>query len=87
MKVQFLVAVASCIGLLSVAATSSADFAAERLANWHQWRGPNADGVAANADPPSQWSGEKNVKWKAPVRPCRVRGRRRPSCGATASLC
>jgi hypothetical protein len=28
------------------------DFASERLSNWHQWRGPNADGVSPDGDPP-----------------------------------
>ena len=32
--------------------------------NWGQWRGPRADGVAPNGDPPTEWSESKNVKWK-----------------------
>lgn len=32
--------------------------------NWPQWRGPNQTGVAPHADPPSEWSETKNVKWK-----------------------
>src|SRR5436853_4747361 len=32
--------------------------------NWGQWRGPRADGVAPNGDPPTEWSETKNVKWK-----------------------
>jgi outer membrane protein assembly factor BamB len=39
----------------------------ERLDNWHQWRGPNADGTAAKADPPVQWDQKTNIKWKAPL--------------------
>jgi outer membrane protein assembly factor BamB len=31
---------------------------------WPQWRGPNADGLAPNADPPVEWSETKNVAWK-----------------------
>jgi outer membrane protein assembly factor BamB len=34
---------------------------------WPQWRGPLATGVAPDADPPVEWSEEKNVRWKAPV--------------------
>ncbi len=37
---------------------------AELEQNWHQWRGPNADGVAPKATPPTEWSETKNVKWK-----------------------
>ncbi|HEY1170896.1 MAG TPA: PQQ-binding-like beta-propeller repeat protein [Verrucomicrobiae bacterium] len=37
---------------------------AEIEQNWHQWRGPKADGVAPKATPPTEWSETKNVKWK-----------------------
>jgi outer membrane protein assembly factor BamB len=34
-------------------------------ANWHQWRGPTANGQAAPAArPPLQWSETQNVAWK-----------------------
>ena len=32
--------------------------------NWGHWRGPNGNGVALNASPPTEWSKTKNVKWK-----------------------
>jgi outer membrane protein assembly factor BamB len=35
--------------------------------NWHQWRGPQADGVAVEADPPVTWSATKNIRWKVKV--------------------
>jgi len=31
---------------------------------WHQWRGPNANGVSPSAHPPIEWSESKNVRWK-----------------------
>ena len=31
--------------------------------NWHQWRGPNANGHT-EGNPPTEWSSEKNIKWK-----------------------
>jgi outer membrane protein assembly factor BamB len=34
-------------------------------ANWPQWRGPNANGTAPKADPPTIWSDTTNIKWKA----------------------
>jgi outer membrane protein assembly factor BamB len=37
---------------------------AEARSNWPQWRGPLANGVAPDADPPLEWSETKNVKWK-----------------------
>jgi len=36
-----------------------------RLDNWHQWRGPEANGTAPKADPPIEWDGKTNIKWKA----------------------
>ncbi len=37
------------------------------LDQWHQWRGPLANGVAPLAHPPLHWSETKNVRWKTPV--------------------
>ena len=34
---------------------------------WRQWRGPLANGVAPRANPPVEWSEEKNVRWKIPL--------------------
>ncbi|MCY3020687.1 MAG: PQQ-binding-like beta-propeller repeat protein, partial [Planctomycetota bacterium] len=31
---------------------------------WPQFRGPTADGIAPNADPPTEWSETKNIAWK-----------------------
>ena len=31
---------------------------------WPTWRGPNADGVAVQGNPPLTWSETKNIKWK-----------------------
>jgi outer membrane protein assembly factor BamB len=43
------------------------DFEQNRRDNWHQWRGPEANGFAPNADPPITWGPETNVKWKVEV--------------------
>jgi len=34
---------------------------------WAQWRGPLATGVAPQAQPPVEWSEQKNVRWKIPL--------------------
>jgi outer membrane protein assembly factor BamB len=34
---------------------------------WPAWRGPLANGVAPHANPPSEWSEQKNVRWKVAV--------------------
>ena len=35
--------------------------------NWHQWRGPEANGVSRTANPPIKWSEKKNIKWKVAI--------------------
>ena len=39
--------------------------AAER--NWPQWRGPHATGISTTANPPTEWSETKNVRWKVEI--------------------
>ena len=39
----------------------------EQLKNWHQFRGPQANGVAPQSNPPTEWSETKNVRWKVEV--------------------
>jgi outer membrane protein assembly factor BamB len=54
-------------GLLLVflgSAALAADFETEKMANWHHWRGPNADGSAPQADPPLRWDATTNIRWK-----------------------
>ena len=41
--------------------------AAEDQSNWPHWRGPLANGVAPDADPPVAWDAETNIKWKVAV--------------------
>lgn len=50
-----------CSAGVPAAETPSADAS---LRNWHQWRGPLANGVAPHADPPVSWSEDRNVRWK-----------------------
>jgi outer membrane protein assembly factor BamB len=35
--------------------------------NWHHWRGPNADGSAPKADPPTKWDEQTNIAWKVEI--------------------
>jgi outer membrane protein assembly factor BamB len=43
----------------------SPDGNAERF--WPQWRGPYATGVSKYADPPTEWSETKNIRWKVEI--------------------
>src|ERR1700674_5142783 len=42
-------------GVTTASATPNAD--------WPQWRGPSADGVADGRSLPTQWSQTENVRW------------------------
>ncbi|MDA8960598.1 PQQ-binding-like beta-propeller repeat protein [Akkermansiaceae bacterium] len=35
--------------------------------NWHQWRGPEANGVSRTATPPMTWSESENIRWKVSI--------------------
>lgn len=62
MKVVLSIASAVSVTLLAPSA-----FAVDFSSNWHQWRGPNANGSATEADPPELWSETENIKWKVDV--------------------
>jgi outer membrane protein assembly factor BamB len=64
MKNAWMLIVLAAVVTQSVAAQS---FESERLQNWHHWRGPNANGIAVNVNPPLEWSEETNVNWKVPI--------------------
>ena len=51
------------ISALAWGAESSSNF----KKYWPTWRGPNATGVAPEADPPMEWSENKNVRWKISI--------------------
>jgi outer membrane protein assembly factor BamB len=34
---------------------------------WPQWRGPSATGVSRSANPPTEWSETKNIRWKVEI--------------------
>jgi len=55
-----------CICLLS-GVLGANDFDTQKQQNWHQWRGPEATGVAPLGDPPTKWDQETNIKWKVAI--------------------
>lgn len=54
------------ITFLSAPCSAQGTIDAEAM-NWHQWRGPLANGVAPHGDPPVTWSESENVLWKVPI--------------------
>ncbi|MBP86153.1 MAG: hypothetical protein CMJ64_05475 [Planctomycetaceae bacterium] len=58
----------SILSVLLLAQIASADDrAAARHESWHQWRGPQANGVAQDSDPPTRWDATANIRWKAAI--------------------
>lgn len=53
--------------LLVFPAVLSAADDSEVAENWHQWRGPHANGVAPHGDPPTEWGEKSNLMWKVRV--------------------
>lgn len=64
-----LIAAAACVMVAIIAlllrTTASADGMADRF--WPSWRGPSSTGVSTTAQPPSEWSETKNVRWKIAI--------------------
>jgi len=60
------VSIRTTVFCLLVVASASIVLAQEAK-DWPTWRGPNANGVIENQNPPIQWSAEKNVVWKTRV--------------------
>ena len=54
------------LGIFTVQAYG-VDSTTEINKNWHQWRGPVANGFALSGSPPIEWSEVKNVKWKIEI--------------------
>ena len=63
-----LCALFGCFSVLCVASQSEAQsFEELKPKNWHQWRGPEANGVSSTAKPPTRWDEGTNVRWKVPL--------------------
>ena len=43
------------------------EFEIAKYRNWHQWRGPDANGVASQGNPPIKWNDQTNLRWKFPI--------------------
>src|SRR6058998_1770713 len=66
-----LIRIAAVLGLAGLAsihpAGQSGAAAMTGEAFWPQWRGPYATGVSKYADPPTEWSETKNIRWKVEI--------------------
>jgi len=52
---------------MAVLFLSSVVWATDVDQNWHQWRGPHADGFAPKGNPPVKWDENTNIKWKVEI--------------------
>ena len=53
--------------LLAAVITSGKLTAQQKSDDWLDWRGPNRNGIVDGQTPPTEWSEEENVIWKAEV--------------------
>ncbi len=56
-----------CVLMWSIVGEIYAQPATETANNWHQWRGPEANGVSRTATPPIEWGEGKNIQWKVAI--------------------
>src|SRR2546425_1289795 len=62
-----LLTLGTCLLVAAASADDASQLSQSRLANWHHWRGPLANGTAPEADPPIKWDEKTNIQWKAPL--------------------
>ena len=62
MKLFFKTAIVLVAGLLALVFINAAS-----AANWPQWRGPDGLGISTEKNLPTEWSINKNIKWKTPI--------------------
>lgn len=53
--------------LPQVGRSSASEKQTKTTPGWPSWRGPSGTGCATKASPPTEWSEQKNIKWKVPV--------------------
>ena len=70
LPLRFLPSLGCLLALSAVSALADGGGACDSAAllnNWPQWRGPLANGVSPQANPPIRWSETNNVRWKIPL--------------------
>jgi outer membrane protein assembly factor BamB len=65
--VRRMTALFALTGVLAVASVSALSPPADDDKYWPQWRGPLANGVAPEGDPPLEWAADKNINWKVEI--------------------
>jgi outer membrane protein assembly factor BamB len=65
MRPHFVAFAVSAAAALVASVTARTDATKERF--WPQWRGPHATGESRTANPPTEWSETRNVRWKVEI--------------------
>jgi outer membrane protein assembly factor BamB len=65
MRRHFVAIAVSAVAALVASVTAQTDATEERF--WPQWRGPHATGESRTANPPTEWSETRNVRWKVEI--------------------
>lgn len=67
MNLKYRIALIAGVALAGSLMTAAAAGTNSPEHNWPQWRGPTGNGVALHGNPPTEWSEEKNIKWKVAI--------------------
>ena len=65
MRRHFVVLAVVAVATLVASVAAQPGATAERF--WPQWRGPHATGASRTANPPTEWSETRNVRWKVEI--------------------
>ncbi len=65
--VPSLASAAALVAPQKSAQKSAQDQSVQGDGHWANWRGPNGNGLAPNSNPPTEWSEEKNIRWKIDI--------------------
>lgn len=57
----------ACLALSGFLSAATSSQAQDNSDNWLSWRGPNRNGIVQDQTPPTEWSEDKNIVWKAEV--------------------
>ncbi len=66
-RVATLLLSALAISLCAYSAFNVFSTTAATGSNWAQWRGSEGTGISSETNLPTEWSIEKNIKWKTPI--------------------
>tara|TARA_R110002072_G_scaffold46591_2_gene128849 strand:- start:19662 stop:21026 length:1365 start_codon:yes stop_codon:yes gene_type:complete len=64
LRLSIVVGVTAAAVLCQTSGPTPGQTSSAGASDWQQWRGPNATGVAIDADPPTKWSEQQNIRFK-----------------------